>query len=78
MSAYVEEIPLITKKSIRPGILFLSVCHYVVVPVDINEKFFSCITFDNSVPFVVVQPEPHRACLLLYSPPAINFVPSVS
>ena len=65
MSEYVEEIPLVTKKSSRSGILFTPVGQYVGVPVDRNEWFFSSITFDNSLPFVVVKRELHRLCLLL-------------
>jgi hypothetical protein len=37
MSVYVEEIPLVTKKSSRSGILFPSIGQYVGVPVDRNE-----------------------------------------
>jgi hypothetical protein len=37
MSVYVEEIPLVTMKSSRSGILFPSVGQYVGVPVDGNE-----------------------------------------
>jgi hypothetical protein len=37
LSVYVEEIPLVTKKSSRSGILFPSVGQYVGVPVDRNE-----------------------------------------
>jgi len=38
---YVEEIPLVTNKSSRSGILFPSVGQYVGVPVDRKEYFFS-------------------------------------
>jgi hypothetical protein len=37
MSVYVEEIPMVTKKSSRSGILFPPVGQYVGVPVDRNE-----------------------------------------
>jgi hypothetical protein len=37
MSVYDEEIPMVTKKSNRSGILFPSVVQYVGVPVDRNE-----------------------------------------
>jgi hypothetical protein len=62
---YVEEIPLVTKKSSRSGILFSSVGQYVGVLVDRNDKFFSWITFHNSLPFVVAKRGPHSVCLLL-------------
>jgi hypothetical protein len=65
MSVYVKEIPLVTKKSSRSGILFPSVGQYIGVLVDRNEYFFSWIIFDNSLPFVVVKREPHKVCLLL-------------
>jgi hypothetical protein len=65
MSAYDEDIPFATKKSSRSGILFPSVGQYVGVPVDKYELLFSCMTFDNSLPFVVVSSEPHNVCLLL-------------
>ena len=65
MPVYVEDIPFVTKKSSRSGILFLSVGQYFGVPVDRNETFFSWITFDNSLPFVVVKRESHIVCLLL-------------
>jgi len=65
MSVYVKEIPLVTKKSSKSGILFQSVGQYVSVPVDKNEQFFSWIAFDNSLPFAVVRREPHKMCLLL-------------
>jgi len=37
MALYVEEIPFVTKKSSRSGILFPTVDQYVGVPVDSNE-----------------------------------------
>jgi hypothetical protein len=64
MSMYVDDIPLVTKKSSRSGILFPSVDQYVGVPIDRNEKFFSWITLHNSLPFVVKR-EPRRVRLLL-------------
>jgi hypothetical protein len=65
MSVYVAEITLVTKKSSRSRVLYLSVGQCIGVPVDRNEYFSSWITFDNSLPFVVVKREPHRVCLLL-------------
>jgi hypothetical protein len=37
MSVYVEEIPFVTKKSSKSGILFSSLGQYFGVPVDRNE-----------------------------------------
>ena len=65
MCVYVEEIPLVTKKSSRSGILFPSIGQYVGVPVYRNEEFFSMTTFDNYLPFVIVKRDHHSVCLLL-------------
>ena len=65
MSVYAKDIPLVTKKSNRSGILFPTVGQYVGLPVDRNERLSSRSTFDNSVPFVVVRRPPHRESLLL-------------
>jgi hypothetical protein len=62
MPVYVEELPLVTKKSSRSGILFQSVGQYVGVPVDRNEKCFSWVAFDNSLSLIVIKREPHRVC----------------
>jgi hypothetical protein len=65
MSVYPVEMPLVTKKSSRSGVLLPSVGQYVGDPVDRYRQFCSCIAFSNSLPFVGVSREPHLMCLLL-------------